>query len=351
LSPDQSEAYEILARVAYDKGNLEECVRLCREALKHGPANPEVLNQLGRALMDLGQTDEAIQALEQATRLPSASSQSYYLLGQAYLQSGNFAQGKQNFQRAIALLPDHTQAFFALYRACLGLGQTVEAQRYREQFVKLEETDRRSHADRSAQEDTLTGLPQVQNTVARTFFGAAQIYGVHQQPSKAAELLRRAAGLDAESPIYRAALEAHYVRGKALAEGVAVFEQLSSEQPDNRLNYFYLGRLHSRLDQIDAAAAAYRKVQELAPQWAEGYRALADLYLRANRNPAEVLVLARRAVELEPTASHQYLLAIACVKNNDRPAALKAIKQAVALAPQDKRYRDLLQQLDQAPQK
>ena len=351
LKPDQADAYEILTRVAYDKGDLEECARLCREAEKRGPANPEVLNQFGRALMDLGRSNEAVQVLERASRLPNASSQSFYLLGQANLQSGNYSQGKENFQRAISLLPDHTQAFFALYRACLGLGQTEEAQRYREQFVKLEEADRRSHSERSAQEDALTGLSQVQNTVARTFFGAAQIYRVHEQPSKAAEMLRKAACLDAETIYYWAALEAHYVQRKALVEGVAVFEQLSSEQPSHRLAYFYLGRLHSRLDQVGAAETAYRKVQELAPQWAEGYRALADLYLRADRNPAEAVVLARRAAELEPTGPHHYLLAVACAKNNDRPGALKAIKQAVALAPQEKRYRDLLQQLDQAPQK
>lgn len=347
LSPDQAEAYEILARVAYEKGNLEESARLCREALKRGPANPEVLSQLGRALMDLGQTGEAVQVLHQATGLPNASSQSYYLLGQANLQSGNYAQGKENFLRAIALLPDHTQAFFALYRACLRLGQTEEAQRYREHFMQLEAIDRRSLTDRSAQEDTLTGLPLVRKTVARTFFGAAQIYRVHDQPSKAEELFRKAASLDAESAGYRAALEAYYVQRKAPAEGAAVFEQLVLEQPGNGLNYFFLGRVRARLEQIDAAEAAYRKVLELAPQWPEGYRALAELYVRANRNPAEARVLARRTVELEPSGPHYYLLAVASFKNNDRPGAIEAIKQAVALVPQEKRYRELLQQLNQ----
>ena len=335
--------------MAYEKGNLEESAHLCREALKRGPANPEVLNQLGRALMDLGRTDEAVQALQQAIGLPNASSQSYYLLGQANLQSGNYAQGKENFQRAIALLPDHTQAFFGLYTACLRLGQSEEAARYRGQFLKLEAIDRRSLTDRNTQEDTLTGLPMVRNTVARTFFGAGQIYRVHQQPSKAAEMFRKAASLDAESAVYRGALEAHYVQRKATVEGAAVFEQLVLEQPNNQLNYFFLGRLRARLDQIDAAEIAYRKVQELAPQWAEGYRALADLYLRANRNPAEARVLARRVVELEPSGGSYYLLAVACLKNNDRPGALEAIKQAVALVPREKRYSELLQQLNRAP--
>jgi tetratricopeptide (TPR) repeat protein len=349
LNPGQVDAYEILARVAYEKGELEESIRLCQEALKHGPATPEVLNQWGRDLMDLGRTEEAVLTLQQAVRLPRPISQSSYLLGQAKLQSGEYAQAKENFQRAIALLPDHTQAYFGLYTACLRLGQTEEAGRYREQFQRLEAIDRRSLSERSAQEDTLTGLPAVRQTVARTFFGAAQVYRVHGQAAQAAELLRKSASLDGENAVYRTALEAHYVQRNALAEGVMVFEQLVAEQPESSLNYFFLGRLHSRLNHFEAAEQAYRKVQELAPQWPEGYRSLAELYLRADRNPAEARVLARRVVELEPSGKHYYLLAVACVKNNDRAGTEAALKQAVALSPGETKYQQLLQQLKEAP--
>src|SRR5207253_1260492 len=163
-------------------------------------------------------------------------------------------------------LPDHTQAFFGLYTACMRLGQTEEAGRYREQFVKLEAVDRKDLTDRSAREDTLTGLPMVRETVARTIFGAAQIYRVHEQTGKAAE-------------------------------------------------------------------QCFQKVQQLAPQWAEGYRALAELYLRANRKTDQARVLAGKVLELEPSGSHYYLLAVACLKNNDRTGALEAVKKALALNP------------------
>jgi len=349
LSPDQAEAYEILARVAYAKGNLEETARLCREALKRGPATPDVLNRLGRARLDLGQTEEAVRTLRQAVRLSQPTSESSYLLGQAYLQSGEYAQAKESFQRAIALLPDHTQAFFGLYTACMRLGQTEEAGRYREQFQKLEAIDRMDLTDQSAREDTLTGLPMVRETVARTFFGAAQIYRVHEQTGKAAELFRKSAALDADNPVYRSALEAFYVQSKDPAEGVRVFEQLAAEQPKNSLNYMFLGRLQGRMEHFEAAERAYRKVQELAPEWSEGYRALAELYLRADRKPAEARALARRVLELEPSGAHYYLLAMTCLKNNDHVGASEAIKQAVALSPGETKYQEFLQQLKELP--
>jgi protein O-GlcNAc transferase len=345
LDPGQAEAYEILARIAYERGELDEAVQLGREALKRGPANAEVMNQLGRALMDLGRTAEALEVLREAVRLPQPTSQSHYLLGQAMLQSGEPAQAKEWFERAIRLVPDHTQAFFGLYTASMRLGQAEEAERYREEFLKLEEVDRHTLTDRSAQQDTLTGLPFVRETVARTFFGAAQIHRLHEQTAKASELLRRAAALDADNPMYRAALESFYVQRNALAEGVKVFERLAGDQPESSWNHFFLGRLHERLQQFDAADRAYRKVQQLAPDWPEGYRALADLYLRTDVRPGEARALARRAVELEPSGPHYYLLALACLKSSDRGTALEAINQAVALSPNEPSYQELRQEL------
>jgi tetratricopeptide (TPR) repeat protein len=349
LSPDQADAYEILARVSYEKGELDETIRLCGEALKRAPATPDVLNRLGRALLDSGQTQEAIRTFQQAVGLPRPTSESCYLLGQAYMQSGDYAQAKEGFRRAISLLPDHTQAHFGLYTACLRLGQTEEAGRYREQFLKLEAIDRKDLTDRSAQEDTLTGLPVVRQTVARTFFGAAQIYRVHEQTGKAAELFRKAAALDADSPAYRSALEAFYMQRKEPAEGLKVFQQLAAEQPESGLNHFFLGRFQDRLEQFDAAEGSYRKVQELAPEWAEGYRALAELYLRASRKPDQARALAVKLITLEPSDSHYYLLAVACLRNNDRPAAVEAVKKALALSPSETKYLQFLQQLQQPP--
>jgi len=349
LNPDQADAYEILARIAYEKGELEESVRLGEEALRRGEANTEVLNQLGRAWLDLGRADEAKAALGQATQLPRPHSESHYLLGQAQLQSGDYAAAKASFQQATALLPDHTQAFFGLFTASLRLGLADEATRYRERFLELEAADRQTLTDRSARDDVLSGLPLVRQTVARTFFGAAQIYGAHNQQAKAAEFTLKAALLDEDAPVYRATLETMFVRRNAPAHGVRLFEQLATAQPQNGLNHFFLGRLHERLQQVEAAETAYRRVQDLAPEWPEGYSVLAELYLRHNLKLAEARVLARRAVDLEPTAPRHYLLAVACSRTNDRLGALEAIGRAVALDPDEARYRTFLEQLKGAP--
>jgi tetratricopeptide (TPR) repeat protein len=349
LNPNLSDAYEVLARVAYDRGELEESVRLFQEALKRGPSSVNALSRLGRAQMDLGRTEESIETLRKATQLPQATSESFYLLGQAYLQIRDYARAKESFQKATLISADHTQAYFGLYTACNRLGQSEESARYREQFLRLEARDRKDLTDRNAESEALTGLPFVRQTVAQTLFGAGQIYKSHEQPAMASKFLRRAAVLDEESMTYRSALEAFYIQRKALAEGVTVFEQLVSEQPKNRYNHMFLGRLHNRLDHFEAAERCFQKVQELAPDWAEGYRALTELYLRTNRRLPESRVMAQRAVDLEPKASHYYFLAVACVKNQDRSAAAEALKKAVSLNPGELKYQQFLQQLQKTP--
>ncbi|MBX3746274.1 MAG: tetratricopeptide repeat protein [Verrucomicrobiae bacterium] len=345
LNPGLVDAYEILARMAYEQGNLEETLELCRQALNRGPANAELLNRMGRALMDLGQAEDAMGPLRQAVSLPRPTSESHYLLGQAHVQSGEYEAAINSFLEAVRLLPDHTQAYFGLYTASLRLERADEADRYRRRFQELEAEDRQGLSDRSAREDTLTGLPLVRRTVAQTLFGAAQVYGLHGEPGRAGGLLLRAASLDPENAAYRGAMEGHHVRERTLTEGVAAFEGLVADQPGNPLNHYFLGRLLGRMEQFDAAERAYRRTLELAPDWAEGHRALAELLLRAGRPGSEARELARRVVTLEPSGPHHYLLAVACLRAGDRPGAREAIQRALAIHPDEARYRQFLEQL------
>lgn len=71
-SPNQADIYEIQARIAYEKGDPEESIRLYTETLKRGPADPNILNRLGKAQLDLGQTTQAQSTFRQAVQLPEA---------------------------------------------------------------------------------------------------------------------------------------------------------------------------------------------------------------------------------------------------------------------------------------
>ncbi len=206
LRPQQADAYEILARIAYERGDPELAVRHGSEALRRGATSPEVVNQLGRALMDLGRAAEAADLLERAAASRNASGETLYLLGQARMQCGDFARAVEALEKAIGITPDHTQAAYALFTAHARLGHADLAARYRERFEFLESHDRAALIERNAREESLEGLALVRESTARTLFGASQIHRLHGNRQQAVELLRRCAELAPGNGIYAAAL-------------------------------------------------------------------------------------------------------------------------------------------------
>jgi len=349
LRPDMLEAHEMLARIAYERGEPEETVRLCQEALKQGLATDELLIQMGKSQMDLGETEAAIQTLQKAVQRPQPRVESYYLLGQAHMQFRQYEPAKANFLKAIQRLPDHTQAYFGLFTASQRLGLADDAAKYQEQFLKLESIDRNSLTDRSGEEDTLSGMSMVRETVARTLFGAAQIHQSQGANADAGRLFQRAASLHPDNFPFRSALEAFYVRRNDVASGVRVFDQLVAEQPQNVLNHYFLGRMETRTKNFTRAEECFLKVQELMPGWASGYEALAELYLGSKRDYEAARKLAGRAVGLDPNGYRYYLLALISLRTNDRAGALEAAKRATLLSPRQQKYTQLLQQLQAAP--
>ena len=342
------EAHEILTRIAYEKGNPEEALRLCFEARNRGLSSPKLLNRLARAQLDLGQAEKSIQTLLEATKVSHPLAESFYLLGQARMQARDYLEAKESFIQTTELIPDHTQAYFGLFTACQRLGQMEEAMEFRNTFVRLESIDRKDLNDRSSQTESLSGIAAVRETTARTLFGAGQIHQSQGAYTAAADLFYQSAALAKEDLKSRAALEAIHVQNKKLAEGAAAFERLASNQPENALNHFFLGRLKTRLGNSIEAESSYQKTLSLAPTWAAGHHALAELYMLTNQHLDQAEKLARRAVELEPNHVRYYLLSAACIKNRHLQEALKAINQALTITPDDAKYQKLRNQLEKA---
>jgi tetratricopeptide (TPR) repeat protein len=175
------------------------------------------------------------------------------------------------------------------------------------------------------------------------------VYALHGYLLRAEERWRKAVELDPKNTACRLELASLMQRNGREREALAVCEQLRQIDPQSAVNYLRIGALNERLEQFEAAAGAYRKVVELAPQRAEGYRALAQLALRTGGDLAEAKRLAAKAVEVEPTAANYQLLCEVCQKSGDRAGAVAAIRRAVELEPNNAEYRqrlDLLEKRD-----
>ena len=350
LDPKQIDAYEILARIAYDKGNLDEAIEHCRQGLEHGGNHPMILDRLGRSLLDSGITDDAVMVLDRSSKLPSATAETFYLLGQAHLQSATFDKARESFEQAVLRSPDHTQAFFGLFTACLRQGQMDEATRFRERFLALEKENRESLTERSAEASTLSGLPLVQQTVAKTLFGAAQIFRSRGNTKRCEELLVRASTVDPNNMVSRQILESMLAQRKASSEAITIFRSLAEAQPKSSLNHLFLGRVYKHRQEFEPAKKAFRQSITLDPERAESYQGLTELYFTANREISKTPSLTRKLIELEPNhGPNYYLRAFSLIRNGDREGAIAAMERGIAIAPGNPKFENFLQKLKDSP--
>ena len=95
----------------------------------------------------------------------------------------------------------------------------------------------------------------------------------------------------------------------------------------------------ARLNRFEEAERAFLDAGSLAPDNPWPCRDLARLYLSSRKNLARARELAQRAVNLAATAPNYFVLSWACEAEGDLPGALRAMEQAVELAPNDPELR------------
>jgi tetratricopeptide (TPR) repeat protein len=142
--------------------------------------------------------------------------------------------------------------------------------------------------------------------------------------------------------------------GNALAdqgrsrEGERWLEAAVAASPRFTEAHLSLGHLRLAREDLDAAAAAYRRVLEIEPERAEAWNNLGVIASRQGRG-AEALASFRRAAAADPDyPSARYNLARALAANGDLAAARAELERFLRLSPGDPEAARLLAELDAA---
>lgn len=324
LDPHYAHAYLGMAEVAAKMGDHAKAVELAGKALESAPQLFHAREVRCEGLLNLGRPEEAIEALEDY--LPTdPRSHGYFLLGRSYMLLKEYEKAKENYQASIRTYPEYAEAHYGLSRACLRLGQKDAA---REPMATYRKLMAERNPGRQGEDLTPVSFETLCDDAALVYTDAGRIYLAHGQPAEAERLCRRAAGLSPENLDCRQAL-AWLARSEGrTADAIRWLEESSNLDPKNPVYWLEIGNLHLALTQVQEAEKAFQKVRSIAPQDARGHAALASLYLRIGQKSSEALALARRAVELAPSASNYLLLATACERNGDEAAAADAKAQA-----------------------
>ncbi len=329
--PNAAFAWEGLGRVAVMRSEYEQAAERFQLALDHCPASvdhvwrSDCVCQLGDVLMKLGRIDQAIQLLAHHVVTPPESAKCRLLLGQLYLQAQDYEGAKQNFATVLQIEPDSRQAHFGLATALTRTGDAAQGREHMSRFQALYTQRAETRAAMHFQDEEPKELAV---KVSMTHTHCGQIYRRHDDVPMAERHFQRAGLLSPGNTLSRVELAGLYDKTRRPREALRIFRSLVDRDPRNPRFQWEAGRLCLELGDVSAAQSHFAALIDIAPDRAEGYAALAALYLGSGSNLAAARRLAQDAVRMAPNPQHYALLSRACAALGDAEGARRAAAQA-----------------------
>lgn len=262
--------------------------------------------------------DDALRHAEQAVALAPADADGFVTLGRAHKLARRLGEAIAAYRQAVALQPRHAQALVSLGIALRESGELDAAIAAYQQAIAADPKLGVAHsnlANAMAQraEQTATALPDGEPSADML---AATERAVQLDPGNAG-LLRNHGGM--------------LQRARRFAEAAEYFNRALGARPSDLECCLALGECLLASGQPENAISVYEKWLQTNPPAAAAMRALSGLHTVAGR-AAEGLKWAERAVELEPDAGGQLLLANAYQQCRRMEDALTASQRALDMS-------------------
>lgn len=349
LAPGNAFAYSRLFALAEEEADYQRVAELARRAESQSPPIVAYRGKLGAALMYLQQTEEAQRVLERHVGGGHGDAHDYLVLGEVCFQRSEWRKAKRYFEAAVALGPYDSTMFYSLARACAKLGETDQAEAHRAKFQELKDIEMAAHKGDTSPRDRVRDAVHIPVRVSEIMRYVGQAYGDHNDLEWAEASWRRAAEWDPADVESRQLLSNLCKRVGRWEDALTWIRSLRQIEPQNLAHLRNEGLVLSRLERFAEAEPVFRELCLREPMESFGYAALADLLAKRGDRTAEVKSLALRAVELEPSGPHLFLLAHVAKNSGDLAMARQALTQALALDPNNSQYRALLATLSNRP--
>jgi len=341
LNPKRSDLYEKMGLAARRKDQLDQAVTWWQEGLKANPQAPGLRWQIANALVTQGDLDAALELLEVEGTITPGAARNHYLLGQIHLKQRAYEKAEAAYKKTLEIQPDYYNAYYGLGMVYTRLKQPEQARTAMEHFRRLK-------ANSAASEDQrimIDEVPHARKRIALSYVQAYNLYDPKRQAEIGERLLRRALELDPDDAHLWGKLAGHHYVNARYEEALRLFYKIVDLDPNNPLAHINVGVLHAQMNQLAPAETALRQAVARFPDSSLTHAELAHLYLRSQTHPAEALTLAQRAVALNPAAKNYFLLTWAYDVNGDLERAMTAIQKAIALEPQNERYRSTYERI------
>jgi tetratricopeptide (TPR) repeat protein len=290
-NPDDSRIHNNLATALTRTGRYTEAIPEFQKALELNPQYHTIYNNLGRTLVAAGRSDEAIVTFQRGLQYYPESPDLHDHLGLALASKGRFDEAMAEFNKALAINPNYADAHRNLGRALAITGRLDQAAPHYERALEIN--------------------PEFAE--AQSEFG--RLLAVEGQYDQAIPHLKKAVAIKPDL------VDAHYYLGASL--------------------YFSSGRTQEALAEW---REALRVDPNFVPAMNDAAHALAASPNASDRNGAEAVKLAERAVQLSGARNPVYLdtLAAAYAEVGKFPDAVAAEHKALDIAEQQ--HKDQLEE-------
>ncbi len=309
--PGRADILAAVANFTLRKGKAADALAIAKQAVEAG-ATPAALAAMARAQVRMEDGPGALATAQKAVAAGSSSAIAQIALGEALIAMGKNAEAEVALRQAIQVDPKSALAYSRLARAQLALARPAEAvasakkateaeDKFGEGFAILgaamvaQDPKAWSEAIAQAQQGAFLDPdnPHVQNAVGKIFEANGQLeqaakayrqaltvdpaYGPARFALIQAELNRgnregaiaeakKIAAGGATSPDIERLIGEDAVRRQDYTAAIPYLERATKGLPGNPDGWALLGYAHRANRQYDAAADAYRRAVELAPQ-------------------------------------------------------------------------------------
>jgi len=281
VGPDDANAVkEDLGRLWMNLGKYDEALGYFRQVAEADAGNDGIWTNIGHCFSRKGDAKAALEAFEHAVAMrPDALN--LYNLGDAYLACGQVEKAVGPLVGAIRNKPDYPLAHYDLGLAYFELG-------------RFEEAAREAEIALAADPDMATAEMNL-GLCANTNLGLSLM---NQERYEEAILCFKKNEKEFAATYYNMGLALY--RAKRYREALDYFKRACAIEPDDAEFLDLLGQTYDMLGKYREAEKHLRRSIELAPDYADSYYDLGNMFLKIKDKRKEARTLLEKAIELEP---------------------------------------------------
>jgi len=281
LLPSNITLLSNLGAIAFQKGHLEEALKIIARSLQCNPNQPYALNNLGSILKDLKRLDEALENYDRAIALEPDFALAYSNRGNALQELEHLEAALDSYEQAIALNPDYADAYCNHGAALQKLNRLHEALDSYERAITLKPDYAEAYYNRGAALQKLKRQHEALDSYDRAIALNPDYADAYCSRGATLQELQRLddalANYDNAITLNPDHVDAYCNRGSALQklkrqhEALDSYDRAIALNPDYADAYCSRGTALQELQRLDEALASYDTAITLNPDHVDAY--------------------------------------------------------------------------------